>query len=283
MNFRLLPVLLFFYFAGFVFVLAEVKIIENSGFVPGNLWFSRIPAAVGEKVQIYTLVWNGSENDIAGTVSFFDNDTIISKQDFVLAGAGSTKILSAAWTAGDGYHKIYAQITDSEGAPRGSKAVSVSLQYSKTVESENFVSTPAPPATTTSAVASNFVNQKVDYATSYLETNLPKPVVGAVAYIADNFESARTDAEVWTGDEIKKLKSGLTGSASEDKKNSILSDKTAAETDGAGFNIDGPFKYAALAFLSAGNYIFGNAWLFYGLSLIAVFFVIRFIKRKFFF
>lgn len=270
--------------------LAETKVIENSGFVPGNLWFSKVPTAVGEKVQVYTLVWNGSTDDISGTVSFFDNDAVISKQDFVLAGSGSTKILSTTWAAGEGYHKIYAQITDSQGGPRGSKAVSVSLRYAKTVEEEHFVSAPVAPKATSSGVtgmvsniASNIVDQKVDYATGYLEANLPTPVVGATKAVTSGLESVRTSAQAWTGNEISKLKSGLASTTSKEKKDDALADKTDAETSDSGFSVEGPFKYAALAFLSAGNYIFGNGWLFYGLGLIIIFFIFSFIKRKFFY
>ena len=117
-----LPVFLVsFLFAGFVS--AQTQTLDNSGFVPGNLWFSSIPSKPGDTVKIYTLVWNGSKSDITGTVSFFDNGNVIDKQNFVLAGDGGSKVLSASWTAGEGYHKIYAEITGSSGAPRGSKAV----------------------------------------------------------------------------------------------------------------------------------------------------------------
>lgn len=290
MNFKLLPLLFIFYFATFGIALGQTKVLQNSGFVPGNLWFSKAPTAVGEKVQVYTLVWNGSTDDISGTVSFFDNDTVISKQDFILAGAGSTKILSTAWTAGEGYHKIYAQITGSQGGPRGSKAVSVSLQYAKTVEEERFVNAPVAPVTDASGVtgivsnlASNIVDQKVDYATGYLEANLPAPVVGVTKAVANSLESVRTGAQTWTVNEISKLKSGPASTTSKEKEDNALADKTGTETSEPGFSVEGPFKYAALAFLSAGNYIFGNGWLFYGLGLIIVFFILRLIKRKFFY
>lgn len=289
MNLKLTPLLLVFYFAIFSVGLAEVKVIENSGFVPGNLWFSKVPTAVGEKVQVYTLVWNGSTDDINGTVSFFDNDSVISKQNFVLAGDGSTKILSTVWTAGEGYHKVYAQITDSQGGPRGSKAVSVSLQYSKTVEEERFVSAPVTPQATSSGVtglvtnlASNIVDQKVGYATGYLETNLPKPVVGTAKAIANSLESVRTVAQAWTGNEINKLKSG-TATTSKDKEGKTVTDKADEKTGDAGLGVEGPFRYAALALLSVGDFVFSSRWLFYGLGLVIVFLILRFIKRKFFF
>jgi hypothetical protein len=282
MNLRLLPLIAVFYFLSLSFVLAETKTIENSGFAPGNLWFSRVPTEVGEVVQVYTLVWNGSTNYITGTVSFFDNDSIIDKQDFVLAGAGNTKILSANWTAEEGRHNIYAEITDSHGGPRASEAVSVSLQYAKTAEEEHFVSAPAAVSADTPAMVLNIIGGKASSTLGYLEASLPKPVIGTAQFVVDNLESLRTGAKVLNEQAIINLKKNL-ASTTVSSVASVTPDKSETKTSDTGFSIEGPMKYAALAFLSVSDYILGNGWLFYGSGLVVVFFTLRFIKRKFFF
>ena len=275
----------FFMFAGLA--LAQTAVIENSGFVPSNLWFSKAPSIPNETVQIYTLVWNASSNDISGTVSFFDNDTPIGKQSFILAGEGSSKILSVPWLVGEGYHKIYAKITESSGGPREQSVGSVSLRYNKTQEAEQFVAAPSlPPAGTTannqtaSAIAnnpvSNYVAEKAAFASGYAEANLPAPVVGSAKTITSVLESARAGAQSWTKTATAQLQKSLQATAVDQKK----SKNSTAQN---GFVIDGPVKYAALSLLSVGSFALGNTLIFYGGLAIIIFFVLRFIRRKFFF
>jgi len=268
------------------FAMAATPVIENSGFVPNNIWFSKTPSSVGEKVEIYTLVWNASQNDISGTVSFFDNDSVVGKEKFILAGEGSSKVLSVPWTASDGYHKIYAEITDSSGAPRGKSAVVVLLQYAKTSEKENFISAPASTPISENSnlreTTAGYVDQKVNFVKDYLEVNLPKPVTGTAKFVAGNVEDVRVGANSWMDQTIKKLQKDLKPGATSTSSvgNTGKDDESTPSKD---FGVERPFKYAALAFLSAGNFILDNGWVFYGAILFFLFFVLRFIKRKFFF
>ena len=248
---------------------AQTKIIQDSGFIPGNIWFSKEPETAGETVRIYTLVWNASADDVSGTVSFFDNDTIIGKQGFILAGEGSSKILSVPWVVGDGYHKIYAQITQSTGGPRGSKASDVSLEFARTSESEQFVSAQIEPSGVTST-ATSFVEEKIGFVKDYAEVNLPRPVVENAKTAASSSENWRTSVEDWSKETIATLQKSIASS-------------TAAERSDEGFNIKRPLQYVAIFALSVAAFIFSHPWLFYAIAVLVAFFVLRFIKRRFFF
>lgn len=274
-RFQFLILILFFVFTPFV--QAQTKIIENSGFVPGNIWFSKTPTAVGEVVKIYTLVWNASAEDVSGTVTFFDNDTLIGKQSFILAGEGSTKILSEPWKVAAGYHKIYAQITDSVGGPRGTKAITVSLQYAKTEEQEQFVGAPkaADSGATTSAVSS-YVGEKIDYAKGYIEANLPKPVISTTKAASNGLEALRSSASDRSKQAVTMLEKDLNVSSPSTKK-------TKSDNSETGFSIERPLKYVELFLLSVVAFVLGNTWLFYGIIVLVIFYILRFIKRKFFF
>mgnify|MGYP001568653271 CR=1 FL=1 len=270
MNFQRLFLFFIFTLSFCGFALAQARIIENSGFVPGNIWFSKAPSSVGETVKIYTMVWNASKEDISGTVSFFDNDTLIEKQEFILAGEGSSKILSAPWKSKEGYHKIYAVITESFSSQRGSKVSEVSLEYSKTKEDEKFLKTPVPENSGATTTALNFVDQKIEYAKGYLESNLPKPAVDITKSTASETESIRGEVKGWSDERIASI-----------KKKIDIKGKEAEKANG--FDIKGPLSYVSLFLLSILSFITGNAWVFYGLLTVVIFFVLRFIKRKFFF
>jgi len=264
-RFKLLIFSLLLFSAGPIF--AQTKILDNSGFAPGNLWFSKEPSVPGETVKIYTLVWNGSKDDISGTASFFDNDKLISKQNFILAADGSSKILSAPWTVLPGYHKIYAQITDSSGGPRGSKAITVSLQYTKTEEEEEFIggSKETGGSTTT---AKSYTEEKLDFAREYAEANLPEPVVGTVKYVAQNIADTRGEVKGWSEKKAEELRRELS---------------VSPEEGGKWMGVERPFKYVMMFLVSLVALISGNAWLFYGTLAAIIFFVFRFVKNKFFF
>lgn len=269
--FAILPLLIFA-----LFIQAETITLENSGFVPGNIWLSKTPTSVGEEIKIYTMVWNGSTNDVSGTVTFFDNDQVIDKQNFILSGEGSSKILFQKWTAATGYHKLYAQITDSVGGPRGSKAITVSLQYSKTSEEEHFIDTPKVTEPGKTTLVNNIVGSKIDFAKGYVEANLPKPVTGTTKAISGNLETMRVNANEWSNQVLTKIKNDLNPS-------DIKLKYQTSTNKNSGFSVERPIKYVELFLLSVMAFIFGQAWIFYGVLIILVFFVLRYFKRKFFF
>src|SRR3989344_4963797 len=91
-----------------VFLLPINKIIaqtSNAGFVPGNIWYSTDPFEEGDKIKIYTLIFNPDARELSGTVIFFDNSIFLGKKDFV-APAKGVKDISIDWTAAAGSHSI---------------------------------------------------------------------------------------------------------------------------------------------------------------------------------
>ena len=63
MRFRII-----FFLSFFAPLFAFASAISNAGFIPSPLWFSRDTFFAGETVRVYTIVYNGSEADIRGTV-----------------------------------------------------------------------------------------------------------------------------------------------------------------------------------------------------------------------
>ncbi len=82
---------------------------ENVGFIPSNIWYSKEPFFDGDKIRIYTVIYNSSGQDIAGTVAFYDNGTEIGTTNFSIA-QGRVQDLWIDWTAAVGPHTISASI-----------------------------------------------------------------------------------------------------------------------------------------------------------------------------
>ena len=81
----------------------------NVGFVKGNIWYSQDPFQEGDKIKIYTMIFNPDEREFSGTVVFFDNTILLGKKDFVLKGNGVMSIY-INWTVNAGDHTIFAKI-----------------------------------------------------------------------------------------------------------------------------------------------------------------------------
>ena len=53
---------------------------SNTGFVPGNIWYSKDPFEEGDKVKIYTFIFNPDSRELSGTVIFFDKTVLLGKK-----------------------------------------------------------------------------------------------------------------------------------------------------------------------------------------------------------
>lgn len=107
--------ILFFSLAMFFVVVAlpvsaEELPIRNTGFVEASIWYSRESFFQGDKVRIYTIVFNGSPHRLEGTVEFYDNDILIGAKNFILPGDGRVQDIWVDWAATEGKHIIVARM-----------------------------------------------------------------------------------------------------------------------------------------------------------------------------
>ena len=58
---------------------------SNTGFVQANIWYSKDPFEEGDKVKIYTFIFNPDTRELSGTVIFFDNTVMLGKKDFIVS------------------------------------------------------------------------------------------------------------------------------------------------------------------------------------------------------
>lgn len=127
----------FFFFLGAAILMAalfgsaEAQSLENVGFVPGNVWFSKVPFFAGDKIRIYTVVFNGSGSDLSGTLEFYDNANLLGKSDFSMAVGNDVRNIWLDWTATKGNHRISAKITDAKISRAGEEPQSIVLKNSE--------------------------------------------------------------------------------------------------------------------------------------------------------
>jgi len=127
----LLIIFIFFSFP----VYAASQPLKNVGFVPANIWFSKDPFFDGEKIRIYTIVFNGSSYALEGTVEFLDNGVFIGKTNFSLSSGGRVRDMWIDWEATKGKHAITARIVGATASSSGGAKSSVMLDNTETGKS----------------------------------------------------------------------------------------------------------------------------------------------------
>ena len=270
---------LIFLFAFLLFPTSKINAqTSNSGFVPSNIWYSKDPFEEGDKIQIYTLVFNGDNRELSGVVFFFDKDVILGKKTFAVP-AKSAQTISINWTATAGDHKIYGKIENARFLISPDKYEDVYLADNQTIES------------------SHTVNKKIlskSASTSPNPTGILDNVTGAINPIVQDAEKL---IDFKTPDAISKpvtstsnLLEGLRSSiskASNDKKDVVKNEiktlyKATPNEEAKNSKLLKPFKYIELFFLNIFSFIFNNKIIFYVILLISLGFIIRVIWRSFF-
>ena len=109
--------LIFSVFSGF-FVFSFISIHKSyasldAGFVNSNIWYSQDNFTEGDKIKIYTVIFNPDSRQFSGTVSFFDKTVLLGKKNFSISGNGVNNV-SIDWTVIAGDHTIFAKIENSK-------------------------------------------------------------------------------------------------------------------------------------------------------------------------
>lgn len=267
MNFKKLGLVLFFLL--FLLPINNLKAqTSNVGFVPSNIWYSKDPFEEGDKIKIYTLVFNPDTRELSGTVIFFDGKVLLGTKKFTTP-AKSAEDISIDWTVTAGSHDIFAKMENAkfliskgnyeeiyvaENQTEQSKRNVVKKITTKEVEQTTDLSKNTDPLTQ----IDNFINEKTP------------PAVGKTIDTTANFlEKTRTN-----------VKENVVNKENETKEEiKTLNENKQPETSS---KVIKPLKYVKLFLLTLASFIFSNKIVFYGLLLLILFFILRFLWRLIF-
>ena len=286
MKYFITSLLFFSAFASPIF--AADLAINNAGFVPSNIWYSKDPFYAGEKIRIYTIIFNGSIYDLTGGVEFLDNGTPIGKTTFALANGGRVRDLWVDWKATAGRHIITAHLVNviADG-PNGKQAVT--LPNSETGKSDRMVDldplAKAAEMKLQEAKAAEMKKQalgKVDDAVQSVNNNIPAPLKEGISLGTNALEAVRLSeayslrvAKENKEQEIDVIKAREQATLAEGKPKTVIS-----ATDAMLNTAEKPFAYVLLAVLTLGQYVFEWQVIFYGIILYVFYRIIRWLVRK---
>ena len=112
---------------------------SNTGFVSGNIWYSKDPFEEGDKIKIYTFIFNPDSRELSGTVIFFDKTVLLGKKDFTIP-AKTANDVSIDWTVTAGGHIIFGKIENAKFLISEGKYEEVYLAENETERSSRAVS-----------------------------------------------------------------------------------------------------------------------------------------------
>lgn len=281
MNYmRGLLLIIFILFATPAFAVGPA--IDNAGFVQSNIWYSKDPFYAGDKIRVYTVIFNGSAYDLSGAVEFLDNGAPINKADFALASGGRVRDLWVDWKATEGKHTITARFANviADGPNGKETAVLASAEAGK---SERVVE-PDPVAKAAlakiedakAAEASARASAKVENVIQAVSGVIPTPVkegvfsgktfveefrIGEAYQLKLAKENKQKEIAVIKANEVKALTAGT---------------KTVrSQTDAMLNTAEKPFAYVMLALLTLAQYFFQWQILFYGVLIYILYRLIR--------
>jgi len=242
--------------------------VSNVGFVPSNIWYSKDPFVEGDKIKIYTLIFNPDARELSGTVIFFDNDTLLGTKKFVLP-AKSANDISIDWTVTAGDHTIYAKMENAKFFIAKGKYEEIYVAENQTEKSKRTVaktiiektkSDSTEVVTNSDPIANinNFVKEKTPPAVS----NTIDSTVNVLEKTRENIKENVVDKK----DEVKKEISALNENKGENNSSKVMK----------------PLKYVELFFLNLFSFITTNKTIFYCLILLVTFLILRFLWRLIF-
>ncbi len=111
----------------------------NTGFVQANLWYSKDPFEEGDKIKIYTFIFNPDARELSGIVVFFDKTVLLGKKEFTIP-AKTANDVSIDWTVTAGDHTIFGKIENAKFLVSAGKYEEVYIAENETEKSSRTVS-----------------------------------------------------------------------------------------------------------------------------------------------
>lgn len=262
-------ILLYLVFSPKVFALES-----TTGFIPGQIWYSKGPLIEGDTVNIHTAVWNGEKDIVSAKVEFYDKNIILGSRDVTLSPL-LLKDVYIPWKVTSGDHVISAKIISSLATISG-KQEKVVLSRITTSSDKQFVPVVVKNNIGEPVSEADMLKNQIDKTTSEINSIVPEKVSTSVS----NVFSAVDDLRNKTLTQVDAIKN-----TTQKEIDKVLGTSTVASQNPAKVNniqdaVKKPIAYIKLFFLSILSFIFGNKIVFYGILILIIFCILRFIYRK---
>lgn len=276
MTFKKVSIVLFLIFSLFPIqkIFAQNS---NTGFVPGNIWYSKDPFEEGDKIKIYTFIFNPDARELSGTVIFFDKTVLLGKKDFIILSKSANDI-SIDWTVTAGDHTIFGKIENAKFLISKGKYEEVYLAENETEKSSRTVSKKITSKSTD--INTNTAGVSVLDITKIIKEKTPDFITKPIISSANSLETFRKNLNTISDNKKEEIKKEIEALNDSNLVVGLSKGNATIKTDTN--PLLKPFKYVEIFFLSIFSFIVSNKILFYGIIIVVVFFILRFIWNKIF-
>lgn len=264
----------------------EATAIKTTGFIPGQIWYSKDNITEGDTVKIYTAIWNNSTLPLSAKVEFFDQNVILGTRDIVVPSL-QLKETSVSWEVTSGDHLISAKIISPNVTISGKKEIAI-VSNVLTSTDRKFIPKVLNTIEGIPASSSDVLNSQLDKATASLNSIIPVSIsspissnIGTVDSFRMNTLKSISETKAEAEKKISDLNNQLTNEKSTIVDGKVLSTKIVVpQSKGIDNATEKPIAYIKLFLFSVLSFVFGSKIVFYILIILVLFFTIRGIYRK---
>ena len=148
--------------------------ITTTGFIPGQIWYSKDNIAEGDTVKIYTAIWNNSTSPLSAKVEFYDQNVILGTRDVVVP---SQQLIDASvtWKVTSGDHSISAKIISPSVTVSGKREI-VTVSNVLTSVDRKFIPVVLNTIEGQPATSTDILKSQIDKATASIDGIIPSSV-----------------------------------------------------------------------------------------------------------
>ncbi len=249
-------------------------LVLNSGFIPGQIWYSEEKLIEGDTVNIHTAVWNGEKSSISVKVEFYDKNIVLGNRDIVIDSL-ELKDVHIPWKVTSGDHVISAKIISSLSGTSNNKE-KVTLSRTVTSNDKQFVSVVVKDNEGEIVTGTDLIQNKLNKASSDLESMVPENISDSVS----SSLSFVDDFRIKTLDQVNDVKEETKDRIDLLKKDEVIIIPTSLNKSSIEDATEKPIAYIKLFLFSILSFILTNKIVFYGVLVLVAFLVLRFIYRR---
>ncbi len=248
------------------FAFAEV----NNGFILDQIWYSSNSPKEGDTINIYSAVWNGSDNSLSVKVEFYDKNVVLGTRDFVVPSK-KLQEASVSWKVTGGDHSISAKIISAVISNSNGKKEPITFDDNTTKIDKKFIPIVVKKEEGQDSTSSDLVKDELEKVGGKIEEILPESVNKKVS-------TGVSSVETFRGETLSKIIESK--NETEQKIKGLKDPQIGAYSDDTESATERPIAQVKLFFLKVLKVIFSNTIIFYGLIILFVLYIIRGIYRK---
>lgn len=238
------------------------------GFIENPIWFSKDSIVGGETVKIYTLIYNGSTEQLKGMVVFYNDKVVLGRREIIVPSK-TVKDVSVDWKPISGTYRVRAVLENSRLIDL--KGVEIKTIDISQETKENVVQVKEPELIKVEEKIKESGTEDVSKTFKDFGNNIATDIPKTASNIFNKIDTARSDSSLF----LEKQKD-----AAKVEKDKVVVKDDSVKTKKTSFIPDNPFAIAKYYLFTVLLFLFNTKVIFFSLLVLILYLLLRFIYRK---